>query len=74
MHPLIYKFWENNGYSLTFRKSGYWVGIKQRQEIEVAYRSFLNISKNNYPDYYIWENEEVSEEHMLKIIKMKAFL
>lgn len=76
MHPQIHEFWEKNGYRLRFMKStGMWIAEKDKAiTVNVAYRSFLTISKNNHPDFYLWNEEQVSEEYMLKIVKMKAFI
>jgi len=74
MHPDIYAFWEKQGYKIIYKSTGIWMAYKNEVNIKIAYKSFLTISKVNYPDYYIWDSKYVSEEHMLKIIKMKVFL
>ena len=75
MHPDIYSFWEKQGYQLAFDKqSGIWQASKDNEKIEVAYKSFLTVYYTTYPDYYIWNNKYISEKHMLKLVRMKAFL
>lgn len=69
MHPEIANFWENSGHILQLL-GGYWLAQKGKLHIKVAYScSFLS-----YPTLYIWDGVFTSEEKMLKIIKMKAFI
>jgi hypothetical protein len=75
IHPLIKKFWEDQGYKLERKVSSGFVeaiGIdSSRPNKYIAYVWATHIS------YYLTigsSNFIYSEEEMLKIIKLKAFL
>lgn len=83
MNPLIEKFWNDAGYTISKIRSGGnpTTGESSQGHIwclitEDAFYGLVGISKSSQTkcDYYFFNNQKYSEEEMLKIIKMKAFI
>jgi hypothetical protein len=71
IHPEIKKFWENQGFEVRepwFSRSQYIYGYKNSFISKLIARTDLNDSYE-----YLFKNWK-SEEEMLRLIKLKAFL
>lgn len=73
MNEYIKKFWEENGYKVreelyNNQRESYAVKIMNK---DIFY--ILPVYNHNADEYY-YENSSYSEDEMLRIIKMKAFL
>jgi len=83
MNPLIEKFWNDAGYTISQIRPGGnpTTGESEQRYLwclmaEGAYCGLIGVSGSSQPkcDYYFFNNEKYSENEMLKIIQMKAFI
>ena len=83
MNPLIEKFWNDAGYTISHIRPG---GNPTTGELEQRYLWCLMVEGTYIGlvgvsgisqmkcDYYFFNNKKYSEDEMLKIIRMKAFI
>jgi hypothetical protein len=71
MHPEIKKFWEDIGYTIEPGDARIQAIYGQRKPNEFGIRKIEVLMFNNE---YRFQTRWVSEEEMLKIIKLKAFI
>lgn len=83
MNPLIEKFWNDAGYTISQIHPG---GNPTTGELEQRYLWCLMMegtyiglvgmsgTSQMKCDYYFFNNKKYSEDEMLKIIRMKAFI
>jgi hypothetical protein len=73
MHPEIKKFWQDEGYSIPFQDDPALGTVSGYKPIDGApYISKIEILA--FGDKYRFKGEWYSEEEMLRIIHLKAFI
>lgn len=88
MNPLIEKFWNDAGYKILIKDKSHsvsyhsnklyerlWVSEKDGSFVGIVGTSDIIMSLKDIKClFYYFEDEEYSEEDMLKIVKMSAFI